>query len=80
MYKARYYLHSHFLEAKLNNNPSFIWRSILVVLDLVKAGARLLVGTGKSINIWEESWLPDEVNPVVESTPVWGSNQQLWPH
>uniref|UniRef100_A0A803PR19 Reverse transcriptase domain-containing protein n=1 Tax=Cannabis sativa TaxID=3483 RepID=A0A803PR19_CANSA len=45
VYKARYYPHGSFLTATLGSNPSFIWKSIFESQDLVKAGARIRIGS-----------------------------------
>jgi hypothetical protein len=36
--KAKYYANSFVLEAKLGNKPSFAWRSILRLCELLKEG------------------------------------------
>ncbi|KAL0411141.1 UNVERIFIED_CONTAM: putative mitochondrial protein [Sesamum latifolium] len=56
--KERYFPNSTILEAKLGNNPSFTWRSIIATKDIIKRGARWRVGTGQNINIWTDPWIP----------------------
>lgn len=68
LFKARYFSKSNFLDASLGNNPSFVWRSIWEAKNLVKAGARWMIGSGSNINITNQPWLHDEVNPYISST------------
>ncbi|XP_074343069.1 uncharacterized protein LOC141680867 [Apium graveolens] len=49
-------------------NPSFIWRSLTEAQPLVLAGVRRCVGSGTTINILNDPWLPDSTNPFVSST------------
>lgn len=58
IYKARYYPNVTFLNAKLGNNPSYTWRSILEAQVLLKKGAVRRVGSGESIDAENDPWLP----------------------
>ena len=49
--KARYYPSSSFFNAKLGNNPSYIWRGIIASRSVVIQGARIRIGSGKSVSI-----------------------------
>uniref|UniRef100_A0A803PNG6 RNase H type-1 domain-containing protein n=1 Tax=Cannabis sativa TaxID=3483 RepID=A0A803PNG6_CANSA len=68
MYKARYYPNGSFLTAALGQNPSFIWRSIFEAQDVVKQGARRSIGSGQTVSILNDPWLPDSTNPYVQFT------------
>lgn len=68
MFKARYYPNSTFLEAKLGNNPIYVWRSILEAQTLIKRGARWRVGDDSSIKVVGQPWLPDSQMPMITST------------
>ena len=46
VYKARYFPTCSFLEVDLGCNPSYLWRSILVAQNLVRTGAKKLIGDG----------------------------------
>ena len=48
IYKARYFPNCSFMEAKLENNPSFVWRSLLENRDLIRVATMWKVGG------WEE--------------------------
>jgi hypothetical protein len=56
--KAKYYLNSNFLEAKIGRNPSYAWRSIWNSKKLLKEGLIWRVGDGTQIKIWEDPWIP----------------------
>lgn len=68
VFKARYFPHGSFLDAELGNNPSFIWRSILALQNLVKAGTRWRIGSGSRVKVLEDAWLPDKIHPFVMSS------------
>uniref|UniRef100_A0A803P1W9 Reverse transcriptase n=1 Tax=Cannabis sativa TaxID=3483 RepID=A0A803P1W9_CANSA len=67
IYKARYYPNGSFLQAELGQNPSFIWRSIWEAQDLVRKGARRLIGNGSTVNVLLDPWLPMDSNPFIVS-------------
>uniref|UniRef100_A0A803Q227 Reverse transcriptase n=1 Tax=Cannabis sativa TaxID=3483 RepID=A0A803Q227_CANSA len=56
VYKARYFPNGSFLTAALENNPSFIWKSILETKDIIKAGARMRIGNGQNTMITTDPW------------------------
>lgn len=56
--KAKYYLNSEFSKASLGSHPSYTWRSIWSTRGLLEEGMGWRVRNGKSINIWNEAWLP----------------------
>lgn len=78
IFKARYFPNSTFLEAKIGNCPSFVWRSIWETQPIIYKGVRWRVGNGKSINIWTQPWVPNtadgklqtEIIPQLEDTTV----------
>ncbi|XP_071906135.1 uncharacterized protein [Coffea arabica] len=44
---------------KCHGTDSWYWRSLLRARELLEEGVRKRVGNGKSIDIWEDRWLPD---------------------
>ncbi|CAH9078499.1 unnamed protein product [Cuscuta europaea] len=72
VFKARYFPRGNFLNAKLGGSPSFIWRSLFETQSVIKARYKWRIGDGKSINIWEGPWLPDDANPRVSTPQVPG--------
>ncbi|XP_031103094.1 uncharacterized protein LOC116006746 [Ipomoea triloba] len=69
VYKAKYQPRSSFIDATLGTCPSFCWRSIMAAHELVCGGVRRRIGNGKSTFIWGHPWLPDEVDPMIQ-TPM----------
>ncbi|KAL1827804.1 hypothetical protein ACET3Z_006216 [Daucus carota] len=67
--KAKYYPNSSFLDAEVGTNPSYVWRSILASIEVIKAGARKRIGNGRDTCIWGVPWLP-EVNNGYVMTPM----------
>ncbi|XP_073137573.1 uncharacterized protein [Henckelia pumila] len=49
------------------HNPSYVWRSLQSTKELIKKGARKRIGSGCQTKIWGDPWLPDQVNPCIES-------------
>lgn len=65
--KAKYYPHSHFVDASRGGNPSFVWSSLLETKNTIQQNTRWRIGNGHSVRIWHDKWLPDAVNPLVTS-------------
>ena len=57
------------MEAKNPANASYAWKSILKGRDVIKRGATWRIGSGLSVNVWGENWLPTKHNPRI-ITPV----------
>lgn len=51
VFKAKYYPHCSFLDAKCGSNPSFIWKSVLESQDIIRNNSRWRVGNEHSISI-----------------------------
>ncbi|KAK4398115.1 putative ribonuclease H protein [Sesamum angolense] len=56
--KAKYFPHNHIFEAHVGNRPSFTWRSIIAARELLKSGCRWRIGTGHSVDVWKDPWIP----------------------
>ncbi|XP_060972201.1 uncharacterized protein LOC133038159 [Cannabis sativa] len=67
VFKAKYYPNGTFLSAELGGSPSFVWRSIMEAQLLLKKGAAIRVGSGASVNILNDPWLPDNSDPFVHT-------------
>lgn len=59
IFKAKYFANSSFFEARLGNNPSFVWRIILSTQTTIKSCCKWRVGNVESINIWTDPWVPN---------------------
>ena len=58
MLKAKYFLHSNFLEAQLGKNPSYTWRSLVAARGVLNRGLRWNIGNGWKVKIWIDRWIP----------------------
>lgn len=67
MYKARYYPNNSFLTATVGKNPSYVWRSIMEAQVLLKKGAVRRIGSGMSVSIQDDPWLPDSNDPYIRT-------------
>ncbi|XP_074328246.1 uncharacterized protein LOC141666148 [Apium graveolens] len=67
--KARYYPASNFLDSDIGTNPSYIWRSILVSKEVIKAGARKRIGDGNDTSVSGVPWL-SEISIGYVQTPM----------
>ncbi|XP_074374511.1 uncharacterized protein LOC141714914 [Apium graveolens] len=68
LYKARYFPNSSFLEATLGNNPSYTRRSILEAQVLLKKGAVRRIGSGETVSIENDPWLPHKEDPYIHTS------------
>ncbi|XP_030502309.1 uncharacterized protein LOC115717464 [Cannabis sativa] len=66
VFKAKYYSTTTILKAELGDNPSFVWRSKVEAKELLVSCVCRSVGSGESVSILNDPWLPDE-NPFVLS-------------
>ncbi|KAL2895371.1 hypothetical protein RDABS01_011280 [Bienertia sinuspersici] len=58
--KGKYFHTSNFMEAKVSQNASYTWRSILFSRNLLSRGLRKIVGMGSTIKIWEDPYETSE--------------------
>ncbi|KAG7567099.1 Ribonuclease H-like superfamily [Arabidopsis thaliana x Arabidopsis arenosa] len=58
VFKGRYFRKSNPLENIKSYSPSYGWRSICSARSLVNKGLIKRVGSGKSISVWEDPWIP----------------------
>uniref|UniRef100_A0A2N9FR65 Reverse transcriptase domain-containing protein n=1 Tax=Fagus sylvatica TaxID=28930 RepID=A0A2N9FR65_FAGSY len=60
--KAKYARNNDWLRGKKVRSASWVWRSIENCSSLISKGRCLSVGSGQSINVWMEPWVPGAVN------------------
>ena len=58
------------MEATCPSSTSYAWKSIIKGRDVIKRGASLRIGDGKSVHIWGDRWLPQKDSPLVLSPQV----------
>lgn len=57
--KGKYFPNTSLLDAKLSPLASFTWKSIYSARGLLQKGIRKVVGSGLSVEIWNDPWVPD---------------------
>ena len=58
VFKAKIFPNSSIMEAANPSSASYAWRSILRGREVIKRGAVWRIGDGRSVDIWEDNWLP----------------------
>ncbi|GMJ04189.1 hypothetical protein HRI_004088000 [Hibiscus trionum] len=58
VFRGHYYPNESFLHANLGSSPSYAWKSIWASRGLLEKGIGWIIGDGKSVNIWNDSWVP----------------------
>ena len=70
IFKARFFPNCSIMEATCPSSTSYAWKSIIKGRDVIKRGASLRIGDGKSVHIWGDRWLPQKHSPLVLSPQV----------
>ena len=74
--KARYFHDSSPFVARVGNNASYLWRSLLEGRMVIEQGSYWRVGDGKRIDVWRDRWIRKPPNfrvqwsELVEPTPL----------
>ena len=58
MLQAKYFPEGDVLNATSQPGMSYVWRSLLQEVEVIKAEMIWIVGSGEHINIWSDPWLP----------------------
>ncbi|GAA0148723.1 hypothetical protein LIER_08088 [Lithospermum erythrorhizon] len=58
IYKAKYFLQGTFWNAHLGPKPSYTWKSLLQVRDIMTNTLDWDIGDGRSIHTWDHRWVP----------------------
>ncbi|XP_010468779.1 PREDICTED: uncharacterized protein LOC104748899 [Camelina sativa] len=71
VFKGRYYRNSNPMDPICSYSPSYVWRSIVSARSLVNKGLIIRVGSGDSISIWTDPWIPAQSpRPAVSKGPL----------
>ena len=65
--KAKYYPQGNILKAGSKKGASFTWQSIIAGLNTFKRGHIWRVGSGRSINIWTDHWVPGSPSRMIQT-------------
>jgi ribonuclease HI len=66
--RAKYYPDGNILKAGPKKGSSYTWQSIVAGLQTFRRGHILRVGSGTTINIWEDHWIPNSYTRKVLSS------------
>ena len=69
VYKSRYFPNCSFMDAELGNNPSYVWRSLMVARDIITEGSVLRMGDGWCIEVSTHKCLPHKPISLGENRP-----------
>lgn len=65
-FKANYYRHSDFLEAKSYSTSSYGWRSIIQIQDLLRKGLKWIVGNREKIRVRKDNWIRSSLRLLLQ--------------
>lgn len=55
---------------EIGNQPSYAWRSMFNIKDVIDLGSRWSIGNGQNVRIWKDDWLPNQTGFKVCSPMV----------
>ena len=67
VFKAKFFPNGSIMEATNPSSASYAWCSILRGREVIKRGAVWRIGDGRSVDIWEDNWMPRKHSPRVLS-------------
>jgi hypothetical protein len=72
--RAKYFCDGDLLNAEPFPGMSYVWRSILKGIEILKQGVIWRVGNGAKIKIWSDPWIPSNSTRGISTPQV---NDQL---
>ncbi|KAG7960002.1 hypothetical protein I3843_10G099000, partial [Carya illinoinensis] len=70
LFKAKYFPNIAFMQAGLGGNPSYAWRGIWEARKWLVARCKWRIGDGKSVNIWQDQWIPGHISLLIEAVVI----------
>ncbi|KAL0284345.1 UNVERIFIED_CONTAM: hypothetical protein Sangu_2830800 [Sesamum angustifolium] len=71
--RAKYFPDGKVLSATCGRNPSFTWRSMHSAIGIVRGGFLWRICSRRSVQVWQDPWLPRPYSFHVLSTPTTNS-------
>ena len=56
---TKYKVRNNWLNHKASSSISLVWKSLEGIKQLIAQGACIMIGSGESVRIWEDPWIPD---------------------
>ncbi|KAL9808894.1 hypothetical protein AtNW77_Chr00c001g0320531 [Arabidopsis thaliana] len=73
VFKGRHFTKSNHLENIKSQSPSYGWRSICSARSLVCKGLIKRDGSGASISVWEDPWIPAQFPSLAKTGQIFGT-------
>ncbi|XP_021751079.1 uncharacterized protein LOC110716751 [Chenopodium quinoa] len=73
--KGKYFPHTTLMEAKIQANASYTWRSIMGAREVLAKGVRKAVGNGSTVHNWKDPWIPNL--PNFRTLEAWFSSVEV---
>ena len=77
IFKAKFFPNTSVMEARSPSNASYAWKSIMKGREVIKRGTVWRIGTGTSIRVWGDNWLPVKNKPRILSPKLEGTGT-IW--
>ena len=58
-FEARYFPRCNFLHAADSPNSSYVWKSMMATMPILRSGCYWRVGNGESIEVTMDKWIPN---------------------
>lgn len=68
LYKVRYFLEGHILQASKGNDSSFIWLGLWEAIEKFRANFRWILEDGKDIRIFKDPWFKGKDDYCIENS------------
>lgn len=77
VFKEKTFPNCSIMEAREPRNALYAWKSILRCRDVIKRGAAWRIGSGNSVHIWGDRWLPGKFNNKIISPSIARDNTTM---